>query len=78
MTFTVLGQRTPDTRFRFIEATAGDLHLLRPSKSIGYAPQFTPTDISSFVLTGGGLTPGSSHYVVRFYSMRVAAKQERG
>jgi hypothetical protein len=77
MIFTALGQRASDTNFRFIAATAGDLHLLRPSKSIGYAPQFTPTNISSFVLTGGGLTPGRSHYVVHFYRMRVAAKQER-
>jgi hypothetical protein len=58
--------------YRFIAATAGDLHLLRPSSSTAYSPPHGPTTVSSFVLSGGDLVPGISHYVVRFYSIPIA------
>jgi hypothetical protein len=84
MTFSAWGPREPRAggrgfdrvllgHYRFIAGTASDLHLLRPSSSIGaYSPLFRPTTVSSFVLSGGDLTPGISHYVVRFYSMPIA------
>jgi hypothetical protein len=77
MTFSARGSggqgfdRVPG-EFRFIAATAGDLHLLRPSSSIAYSPLYRPDTVSSFVLSGGDLVPGISHYVVRFYSMPIA------
>jgi hypothetical protein len=74
MTFTAWGPGQSGASFRFIEGTAGELHLLRPSKSLGYAPLFAPFTTSFFELTGAGLVPGSSHYTVNFYSMRVRAK----
>ena len=74
MTFTAMGPDGLDENFRFIPGTAGDLHLLQPSTSLRYAPLFTPMTVSYFTLTGGGLVPGTSHYVVRFYSMRMAVK----
>jgi len=59
--------------YRFLPGTAGDLHLLRGTPSMGYATQFIPTNIPHFHLSGAGVSPGSGHYVVNFYSMSVAS-----
>jgi len=59
-------------RYRFIVGTAGDLHLLRSASSTGYTAPFVPAAISVFELSGAGMAPGTSHYVVSFYSIRVA------
>jgi hypothetical protein len=64
---------TPRTTYRFLAETAGDLHLLRPTSSIGYSSQFTPTSIRSFDLNGAGVRNGTGHYVASFYSIHVAA-----
>ena len=64
---------TPVGRYRFIMGTASDLHILRPSPSIGYAAPFAPPTISSFVLTGAGISSGSGGYTVAFYSLPVAS-----
>jgi hypothetical protein len=58
-------------RLRFIIATAGDLHLLRPSSSIGYSAPFTPPVLDSFALTGAGVHPGARRYEVEFYTLPV-------
>lgn len=59
-------------RYRFIVGTAGDLHLMHPASSTGYTAPFVPTAISAFELSGAGMAQGTSHYVVSFYSIRVA------
>jgi hypothetical protein len=57
--------------FRFIVPTAGDLHLLRPSASIGYSARFAPPIVDSFDLTGAGVKPGTGRCQVDFYSLPV-------
>ena len=37
---------TPHATYRLLTGTAGDLHLLRPTSSLGYASQFMPTTIA--------------------------------
>ncbi|HVA02908.1 MAG TPA: hypothetical protein VMU64_04095 [Acidimicrobiales bacterium] len=69
MFMTASGQRD-----RFIVGTAGDLHLLRPASSTGYTAPFVPDGISTFELSGAGMAQGTSHYVVSFYSIRVATR----
>jgi hypothetical protein len=64
----------PGAQFRFLTGTAGDLHLLRTPSSVGYSAPFMPPTVSSFTLSGAGVAPMSGHYVVSFYSMRVAAR----
>jgi hypothetical protein len=59
--------------YRFVTATAGDLHLLRPASSIGYTAPFMPSTVASFTLTGAGMAPGTGHYSVSFFGIRVAA-----
>ncbi len=57
--------------YRFIVATAADLHLLRPSSTLGYSVPFSPSDLSSVGLVGGGVTQGTGRYRIDFYTMRV-------
>ena len=61
-------------RYRFIVGTAGDLHLMRPASSTRYTAPFEPMAISTFALSGAGMAPGTSHYEVSFYSIRVATR----
>jgi len=58
--------------FRFILATGGDLHLLRPGAWTGYSAPFAPSSIGWLALTGAGVPPGTGRYEVDFYSLRVA------
>jgi len=58
--------------FRFVVPTAGDLHLLRPSSTVGYAPAFDPSNIAWFYLAGGGVRSGAGTYSVIFYALPVS------
>jgi len=62
---------TPATTYRFVISTAGDLHVLRPARSIGYSAPYGPSAINSFALTGAGVAPRSGRYEVEFYAMAV-------
>jgi hypothetical protein len=61
-----------DGTFRFILGTAGDLHLIRPSSTLGYSPPFSPASLDWFALTGAGVPAGQGHYEVTFYAMPMA------
>lgn len=61
--------------FRFVPATATDLHLLAPSSTLGYAASFTPAPVTSLELNvAGASSVGAGGLVVRFYSMAERAE----
>jgi hypothetical protein len=69
----ILFMNTPGAKYRFITGTAGDLHLLRTTPSIGYDAPFMPPTISSFTLSGAFISPNTGRFVVSFYSIRISA-----
>lgn len=58
-------------KFRFVEATAGDLHVVRPTSTLDYSAPYDPGTMSWLSLTGAGVPTGTGTYDVRFYEMRV-------
>ena len=64
--------QTPSASYRFIAATAGDLHVLRWPSTVGYSALFTPPTIDSFVLHENDIISHSGHYRVTFYDLKVA------
>ncbi len=63
--------QTPLTSYRFIAATASDLHILRWPSTSGYGAAFTSPTISSFVLHENDVISHSGHYQVTFYDLKV-------
>jgi hypothetical protein len=56
-------------RYRFVSATAGEMHLLRPGASLGYDRAFNPLTISSFSVSIGGAARSRHAIAVTFYAM---------
>jgi hypothetical protein len=57
---------TGSARLRLVPGTAGDLHVLRPASTLGFARRFVPRGIRSFEVTGGP-GGGDGAVVVSFY-----------
>jgi hypothetical protein len=55
-------------RYRFIAATAGDQHIMRPPTSIGMNPDWTPKPINGFRID---VPHASGPVVVSFYAVTV-------
>ena len=58
--------------YRFIVGTANDLHLLRPSSSLGYSAPFRPPSLDSVELSGAGAGSGAQ-FEIDFYLLKVDA-----
>jgi hypothetical protein len=58
--------------FRFIIGTAGDLHLMRPSSTLGYSAGYVPASLNWFALRGAGVGSGQGRYDVTFYEIPMA------
>jgi hypothetical protein len=59
----------PAMIYRFIPGTAGDLHVLATSKSLGYAAAFTPPAVRKLALLGGGWGSDQGRVTVEFYAI---------
>jgi hypothetical protein len=70
--------QTPSASYRFIAATAGDLHMLRWPVSVGYTAAFTPPTINSFVLHENNIISDGGRYVVTFYELNIRSVQHDG
>lgn len=55
--------------FRFIVGSAGDLHILRPSATLGYSAPFVPLSIDAFSFSYCGSTAPIAGARVVFYSI---------
>ena len=60
------------TSYRFIAATAPDLHIMETPATLGYGSAYTPPPISSFSLSGGGMGSGADRYQVTFSQLFMA------
>jgi hypothetical protein len=69
-----LSYNTVQQNWRFVSATAPDLHVLRPASTLAYGPGFTPETIRRFAfsLSGGG---SNASVQVSFYAVPFAAPQ---
>ena len=63
--------QTPSGSYRFIAATEGDLHTLRWPATLGYAAEYTPPTISSFVLYENNIISHGGHYEINFYDLKM-------
>jgi len=62
---------TPTGKYRFVDGTASDMHILETPSSLGYSTQYTPAPITSFEIEGAGVSSGSGTFTIDFYSIRV-------
>lgn len=63
--------QTPGGDYRFVAATAGDLHVLSAPSALGYTASFSPPPISSFSITERDIFSNTGTYRVTFYEMSV-------
>jgi hypothetical protein len=63
--------QTAGGNYRFVAATAGDLHILRAPSTLGYVASFSPPSIGSFSITERDLLSDKGSYRVTFYELSV-------
>ena len=63
---------SPQNSWRFVTATAPDLHLLQAPSTSGYYKGFSPVRLTSFRFTIDRGYPTTTGVTVRFYEVRVA------
>lgn len=59
----------PGTSYRFIAATASDMHIMEVPSTLGYSSQYAPAAIGSFTLYERNLLTDGGRYRVTFYAM---------
>lgn len=65
------GRPLTKVRYRLVPATAPEPHVLTTPASLGYSLAYTPPQIHSFRLTGGGWSNGSGSVKVEFLQVPV-------
>jgi len=62
-----------DAEWRFVPATGPDLHVLRASSGLGYAPTFVPVPAARLRFSIDGESPGNSGIRISFYEIPMTA-----
>ncbi len=65
------GKPLTTVRYRLVPATAPEPHVLTTPSSLGYSLAYTPPQVHSFSLTGGGWRSGSGRVRVEFLEVSV-------
>jgi hypothetical protein len=67
------GSSSP-TAYRFVPGTAPDNHVLAVPASLGYSAAFTPPEVRTVEVTGGGWANGQGQVDVTFYAVSLQAE----
>ncbi len=65
------GRPAVPVRYRLVSATAGEAHVMTTPRSLGYSLGYTPPQLHSFELSGGGWRAGTGRLTARFYEVAV-------
>ena len=69
-----MGYNDGEQNWRFVAATAPDLHVLHAASTLNYSPPFVPVSVTRFRFLINGRSASQSGIRVSFYEIPVAAQ----